>query len=107
MKGKGKKGAESEKLTVLSTVPSGCGSRLALRADWVPSTLFVCADGSLRSCGTSSALFPGFVFGFALFSSLLVTAVCVMDVIGDCGGMGEDVELVETSGRTGDGGEAL
>lgn len=32
--------------------------------------------------------------------------VCVMEVRGDCGGTGEGVELVETSGRTGDGGEA-
>lgn len=52
-------------------------------------------------------LFPGFVFGFALFSSLVVSAVCVMEVRGDCGGAGDDMELVETSGRTGDGGEAL
>lgn len=52
-------------------------------------------------------LFPGFIFGFRLFSSLVVSVVCVMEARGDCGGAGEEVELVETSGRTGDGGEAL
>lgn len=50
---------------------------------------------------------PGFVFDFALFSSLVVSVVCVMEVRRDCGGAEEDVELVETSGSTGDGGEAL
>lgn len=51
--------------------------------------------------------FPDLILGFALFSSLVVSLVWVMEVRGDCGGTGEEVELVETSGRTGDGGEAL
>lgn len=56
----------------------------------------------------SSVPFPGLILGFALFSSLVMpVVVCVMEVIGDCRGTGVDVEPVETSGRTGDGGEAL
>lgn len=95
-------------LTVaLSMVPEGCGSMPELCDVWFPSTPFVCDGGSLRSCAISSVPFPGFTLSFAHFSSLFVSVVWVIEVRGDCGGMGEDVELVETSGRTGDGGEAL